>query len=176
MVRGFIRPGRAELEPAFQVHRAPFPPSPGEYLLTALDARGHILASVPFAPSAIEDLPGEPDLAGFAFVIPLTVAMADSLAVLRVSLHGATLGERHAPGHGAGGEAFEPHAARDGHGLVRLRWDAQARPEVIVRDPASGEILSMGADGHLTVDTRAHELECLFSDGLSTLVRKVAVQ
>jgi len=175
LVRGLLRQGRAELEAAFQVRREPLPPRPGEYLLTALDARGAVLASVPFAPDAVED-GTEPDLGAFDFVIPMTQAMKDGLAILRVSRGGLTLGERHAAGHGIGADDPRPHASRDGHGLVRLVWNPQAAQEVLVKDARTGEVLSLGAGGRLALGTRAHELECLFSDGVRTRARKVPVQ
>ena len=175
LVRGMLRQGRAELEAAFQVRREPLPPEPGGYLLTALDAHGAVLASAPFAPEEIED-EDDPGLGAFAFVIPMTRAMQDGLATLRVSRNGETLGERHAAGRGLRGDDPRPHAGRDGHGLVHLVWDPQAHPEVLVKDARTGEVLSMGAGGRLALETRAHELECLFSDGLRTLARRVPVQ
>jgi hypothetical protein len=176
LVSGGLRHGLAELDAAFQVRRTPIPPSPGEYRLTALDAHGRVLDQVPFAPAEVEDLDQEPGLGVFTLVIPMTQAMKKSLATLRVSRDGVTLGERHAAGRGLTGEAFTPHATRDGHGLVHLLWDPRSYPEVIVTDGHSGQVISLGAGGRLALETRAQELECLFSDGLRTVVRRVPVQ
>jgi hypothetical protein len=176
LVRGQLLRGQAELEPAFQVHRAPaLPGAGGDYLLTALDAQGGVLTSVPFAPAPLGDLADDSVPAAFCFVIPMTAQMQDSLATLRVSRDGVTLGERHGAGHGRGDEPH-PQAPRDGHGLVHLLWHAHAYPEVLVKDAHTGAVLSMGAGGRLELETRAHELECLFSDGLRTLRRRVTVQ
>ena len=59
---------------------------------------------------------------------------------------------------------------------MHLQWNPQAYPEVLVKDARTGTGLSMGAGGRLELETPAHELECLFSDGLHTVVRKVTVQ
>jgi hypothetical protein len=173
LVRGLFQDGRIRLEAAFRVRRPPLLPEPGDYVLSALEPRGHALANVPFALQLAEDVPGSQPMGSFAFVVPLSQARQDSLAVLRVTRGDQILAElRAAPG--ASG-APQPRAARDARGLVQLQWDPQSYPEVLVRDPRTGDVLAMGPGGRLELETRAPELECLFSDGLHTLVRRVPV-
>lgn len=175
LVQGLIRDGRAILDPAFQVRREPIP-AEGDFVLTALDAHGQVLETVPFGPGGLEDLASESGLGAFTLVLPMTQAMQESLATLRVSHNGVALGERHATGARAHAHPPQAHAARDGHGLVHLQWDPRGYPWVLVKDAGTGTMITMGSGGRLELPVRAPELECRFSDGLHTFVSKVAVQ
>ena len=55
-------------------------------------------------------------------------------------------------------------------GLASLDWDASAEPMVLVRDPASGQVLGFGREGALNFDpgTGAGALELHFSNGVSS--------
>jgi hypothetical protein len=61
-------------------------------------------------------------------------------------------------------------------GLVQFHWDARAYPEAMVRNACTSHILGLARGGRLELDTPARELECLFSDGLRTILRRVAVR
>jgi hypothetical protein len=173
VVTGSLLPGRVQWEPAFQLHRSPVLPRPGPFLLEALDDQGAVLEQVPFEPEAVEDDP-ESSAGMFSFVIPLTPAMKARLHTLRITKDGAVLGELHAAPPVRGGKAEpNPHAARDAHGQVHLVWDPETYPEVLVKDAHSGSVLGLGAGGKLELESHGHELECRFSDGLHTVIRRV---
>jgi len=55
---------------------------------------------------------------------------------------------------------------------TQLSWDADRYPDVLVRDAASGDILTFGRDGRVFVPTTT-ALEVTFSDGISTVTRRV---
>jgi hypothetical protein len=60
-------------------------------------------------------------------------------------------------------------------GKVRVDWDAEASPLVLVREPRSGQVLADASGGEADLDTEAPELELLMSDGVRTTVRTVPV-
>ena len=89
---------------------------------------------------------------------------------------GRVLGTLRAPDSARIADRREPVAVPWGPGKVHLGWDHGTWPTVIVRDPATGEVLSLASGGSVELTTRLPELELLMSDGLRTLVRKVRVQ
>ena len=182
LVQGLLDQGRVSLQPAFQVRRPPLTPESGEYVLSALDSAGRVLERVPFAILTDEDDPEGDAEGSFTFVLPLTRAQLDSLALLRVTQDGAVLAELRSSAHGprtgqvaGGGERFHPRAGRDSHGRVHLRWDSGSYPEAMVKDARTGHVLALGPGGRLDLASRAQSLVCLFSDGLHTLVRRLPV-
>ena len=172
LVGGVIRQGRAELNPAFQAHRPPLAVRAGEYRLEALDEAGQVLAEQAFTPAAEED--GD-EAEAFVLFLPLDPHRQASLAALRVTRVGAVLGELRPAPHGRGITGFHPRALRGPHGLARLTWDARAYPEVMVKDPHTGEVVAMGRGGRLELDAPGPSLEAHFSDGLRTVVVTVPV-
>lgn len=63
----------------------------------------------------------------------------------------------------------EPAAVelRDGPaGRVRLRWDASRAPVVLVRDPATGQVISFARGGQVDLVTSRRELALSVADRL----------
>jgi len=170
-VTGTIHDGAVNLEPALEFRARPRAAAPGASTLSCLDAHGRTLLEVPFEPKATED----PELATFALLIPMTPALKEGLAELRVSsprARGAVRLESPAAPH-----AREPAAVRLAEGEVRVGWDAGAFPHVMIREGGTGEVLANteAADGEAQVSTGAKELELLMSDGVRTTTRKIPV-
>ena len=61
-----------------------------------------------------------------------------------------------------------PQARISGEGEISLTWDAGAHPLVMVRDAATGEVLSFAKGGALVLKTRAKNLELTLSSGVAS--------
>jgi hypothetical protein len=59
-------------------------------------------------------------------------------------------------------------------GRLRVHWDANAYPMVMVRDPETGEILSFARGGSVNVATRKHRVELVLSNGVQSKVTLAA--
>jgi hypothetical protein len=102
----------------------------------------------------------------FAFAIPLDLLGGGALETLRVSGGGrlaAHTASRSRPKLAA--PAAPGFMVRGGTEL-ELTWDAAAFPMAMVRDPATGEVLSFGRGGKVHLPVVPREVEVLFSDGL----------
>jgi len=165
LVWGQIDAGGAELEPAFQLTTRPvLPTEPGPYRIEGLDAAGAVLFSYSFTPSPVADMKG--DVRHFVYAIPARLAQTDRLARLRLVGPGVRAERRSA---GAEPARSAPATLRRRSGTeVRLEWDASRRPMALVRDPATGEVISIARGGGAALRTRAPELEVLLSDGVRT--------
>ncbi|NNG16906.1 MAG: hypothetical protein HKM89_10535 [Gemmatimonadales bacterium] len=176
LVWGRVRAGVIELEPAFELDGAPRPPSTGgRYLLEGFRADGSRLFSYAFEPESVADAPdGE---AHFAFTLPVA---GDRPASLRATGPGgqavATMkaGVPGAPGLQQGGGAAAQVRSL-GADRVELRWDRSQFPMVLVRDPATRQILSFARGGTATIRTFARELDLVYSDGVRSSSARVAV-
>ncbi len=121
----------------------------------------------------------------FAYVIPLGVSAGDRLARLRVrGSNGTTeLASAAAMRAGRGGRvamvqqqvAADGEASVVGSGSVRLKWNASAYPMALVRDAASGEILSFARSGDATIGVAGRELDVTFSDGVRSRHQRMTV-
>lgn len=174
LVWGRIGPGGTVLEPAFRVPSAGRPlPAGGPYRVEGRDASGALLFSHPFDAAEVADLPGGAER-HFAFVVPMG-ASADRLAELWVTGPGIAAATRRPP-PGAPRPARDPLATRPSAVQRRLTWDAGAHPMAMVRNAATGEILSFARGGEITLRTSATELDVQFSDGVRVERRRVVVQ
>ena len=54
-----------------------------------------------------------------------------------------------------------------------VTWDAATYPMAMVRDAATGEILSFARGGAATLWTRSRQFDVTFSDGVRSTVRQV---
>ena len=64
---------------------------------------------------------------------------------------------------------------RGGGGRVSLRWDATRHPLLVVRDPATGQILSLARNGATEVLTARGELALTASNRVRSRDLRVAV-
>ena len=157
LVWGRITENGPVLEPAFEVDAAVSLPAPGSHRLDAVGVDGSVLFSVPFSATALADLPSGPEEA-FAFVLPLD----PELAGLRITAAGRTVSLR-------AGRAEVPPAtslARDAAGRAVLRWDASRYPMVLVRDAATGQVLSFARGGELHLPMAGGRFQLTYSDGV----------
>jgi len=172
LVSGRIVDGQVEIEPAFVVAAAPSLPAPGPYALHLLDARGALIAAVPFAPDLVEaEVPGDPDQRHFAFALPVSSGWARDLARLRVVERstGLALPEAAtAAPRRLTAPPSRPAALASWPGRAYLSWDAGAHRRALVVDPRTGELIATLRDGEAFVATDARELEVLLSDGIRT--------
>jgi hypothetical protein len=172
---GRISGGSAVLEPAFELTTRPvLPSSPGPFAVEGLDATGTVLFSVPFQGAVVADHDGSGERQ-FAFAVPTRLARTDRLARLRLTGPGVHVerGPAAPAAHPAPPAASLRREARTG---LRLEWTEGHLPMALVRDAGTGEVLSFARGGEAVLDTRARELEVLFSDGIRTTRRTLRVQ
>jgi hypothetical protein len=167
LVWGRIVDGRAVLEPAFEIVTRPsLPKSHGPYSVEAAADDGARLFSLSFDASEVAD--DRPGARQFAFAVPLGGVSGDEVGSLRLSGPGGEAAAVRAPvapgplaAARAAGTAVEARAVAGG---VALRWDAAARPMVMVRDPDTGEVLSFARGGQVNVATSKRTLDVVVSD------------
>ncbi len=174
LIWGHIRNGEMVLEPAFQVNTRPrMPRRPGPYSVDATAEDGSRLFSLSFTPSQIADAPGEHQ--SFVFAVPVSSAQARRLHTLRLAGPGGQrLRSRTAPPRPTP-ITESVQVRRVAGGRVGVRWDARQHPMVMVRDGKTGEVLSFARGGSADVVTRNQEVDLVFSDGVRSRVKRVAV-
>jgi hypothetical protein len=158
LVWGRIESGRAVLEPAFRITARPsLPRRPGPYRVEGRASDGTRIFGLDFAPLELAD-----DLNGarhFAFAVPLTPDRAARLASLH--LEGGGVRASTVP---ASAEPAVVEVTRGVAGRLALRWDASKAPMIMVRDPATGDVLSFARGGSAEVATSRDELSLVVSD------------
>ena len=178
LVWGRVEEGRIVLEPAFRVTTRPHLPSgTGEYRLEGLDPEGASLFSVAFQATPVPDAPG--NQAHFAFALPLSSFDESRLRSLRVRGGGRApavaepvKGPEAAPAQEPGIRALRGPEGR----MAEVTWNAAAHPMALIRNPATGEVLSFARGGTVRIPTELEALEISFSDGLRStepVVREV---
>ncbi|HET6836488.1 MAG TPA: hypothetical protein VFH24_00525 [Gemmatimonadales bacterium] len=166
IVWGRIQNGHLVLHPAFQVVTRPsIPPRPGPYTLEATAADGTRLFSLSFAANPVADK--QNGSRHFAFAVPVDPALAAQVAALRLNGPGAPLAavaqSRGDLKRGVSADAVTLRREGDG---VTLQWDAGAHPLVVVRDPDTGEVLSLAREGRARIVTSKARLDLEVSDGV----------
>ncbi len=185
LVWGRIVNGVVTLEPAFEIS-APVsvPARRGPYLLEGLDDGGTVLFSYQFEGELVADQ--DIEQRQFAYVIPLSASRSDRLARLRVR-GGSRMAERASAAamavQGKGVVALrqqqplpDRQARMVGGGMVQLQWSSAAYPMALVRDAATGDILSFARNGDATIDVGGRELDITFSDGVRSRQERVTPQ
>jgi hypothetical protein len=164
VVWGRIVGGRAVLEPAFHVVTRPvLPRRPGAYTVEGNAADGSRVFGLSFDPVAVAD--DRRGAAHFAFAIPLDARSADRLEHLRLTGPGIGAEVSRTQAARRAGPVQAPAVIRAGGGLA-VRWDAAAHPMVMVRDVATGEVLSLARRGTVQVPAGGAEVELVLSDGV----------
>lgn len=179
MVWGHIRDGKMVLEPAFQVNTRPkLPQRPGPYSIEARAADGTTLLNLSFQADEVADAPGRHK--NFVFAVPLPSSAVARIATLR--LHGqgqqavvstAAAGESAGAQLNVGAKPDSVEVRRVGGGRVGLRWNARALPMVMVRDAATGEVLSLARGGDVELPGIKGEVELVMSDGVRSRVKRL---
>jgi hypothetical protein len=171
LVWGRIEDGEPVLEPAFQVVTRPnLPAHGGAYSVEGRDAAGGRLFHLSFTPQTVADDPHGGQ--HFAFAVPLQPDRAARLDAIRLSVPGrAAVSLRATTGAAT---ALDVRTARSAPGRVSVRWDPVAHPMVMVRDPATGQVLSFARGGAAEIATDRSDLEVQLSNGIAG--RSVRVQ
>jgi hypothetical protein len=158
LVWGRVEHGRAVLEPAFSlVARPSLPRRSGPYRIEGRSAGGGRVFGFDFAPLEVADDPRAAK--HFAFVVPVRPERAARL----VSLHLEGPGVR-ASLVPAAAQAPAVQVTRAAPGRVALRWDASKAPMLMVRDPATGQVLSFARSGAAEVAAPRDEVSITVSD------------
>ncbi len=172
LVWGRIENGQTVLEPAFQIVTRPsLPARSGSYSVEGRDVAGGRVFRLSFEPERVADDP----TGGrhFAFAVPLQPDRAARLDAIRLSVPGrGTVSVRAAA---AATAAIDLRTERAGPGRVSLRWNATAHPMVMVRDPASGQVLSFARGGAAEIATERTDLEVQLSIGILGRSVRIAV-
>lgn len=172
---GRITPEGPVLEPSFTaVTRPALPQREGPYTVRALAADGAELLTLRFDGARV-DHPEWTDQRAFAFAVPLSRLPMDRLDRLVLEVPGRAPVVRTrgvAPGEGGAEAAVRP----SGPGRVRVTWNEAAAPLVVVRDPATGAILSLARGGSVVVRTDAPELELELAGGVRSVRTRVRVR
>lgn len=169
LVWGRIQAGNVILEPAVVVDApARLPQGGGPHRVEGLDAAGDPLFGLAFAGDPVPDLPRGAE-EHFAFVVPLEAGMEGRLAQLRLVGHGLTAVRLPAAALRAGTTLPAVQAARARAGApLQVAWDA-GYPMAVVRDAATGEVLSFARGGAVTLPQAGGAVRVQLTDGVRAL-------
>lgn len=174
LVWGQIGPDGLRLEPSFEITASPsLPTRAGPNSIEALDASGRPIFDLSFAADPIDHMPG---VRQFAYVIPLP-ANVDAPASLRLRASGRTAiqsSRTMVAGREVAAGSSSATLTRVA-GRSRLQWDAATYPVAMVRDVATGQILSFARGGSTDIVTRGRDVEVTFSDGARSVRRAMRV-
>lgn len=167
LIWGRIINGSVILEPSFMVQApARLPSEPGPHRVEAFDAAGGRIFSLSFSGELVADLPAGAER-HFAYVVPLSAQEQARVAALRLTGNGLTtmrLPLRAATGVPAAPEVGAVRAGTE----TRVQWNP-AYPMALVRDAASGEVLSFARGGVVQVPAGRAGVSVQLSDGVVTL-------
>ena len=165
LVWGRMANGEVVLEPAFEVNARPSVPASGMHRVTFVGTDGREITTISFNGDQIADRPvGEET---FAFVIPRSMLRGRDIGSIRLTARSgrtATSVQSTAMTADAG-----MTLRRVGPRALRVRWDAQRFPVVMIRNPRTGNVLSFARGGDATVATESDEVEV----NLSNRVRSI---
>jgi len=172
LVWGRIVDGRPVLEPAFEVVTRPtLPQATGPYSVEGLTDDGARLFGFTFDAAEVADDPRR--TRHFAFAVPLSGAgRLGSLRLVAPGAQAAAVRARVAQPSGAA--APDSVVARRVAGGVALQWNASAHPMIMVRDAATGEVLSFARGGTAEVAAGSGELDLIVSDRVRSRHVRVA--
>jgi hypothetical protein len=161
LIWGRITPAGPVLEPAFFVDAPASLPGGGPHRLELTGAGGTTLMSVAFSASEVADTPTGPEQA-FAFVLPVSGAVADQVRELRLTSGGRRVVRQSAV------TAVDPATAlaRGSAGEAVIRWNAARYPMVLVRDGATGQLLSFARGGEVRLSSAVGSVSLTYSDGV----------
>lgn len=174
LVWGRIENGQPVLEPAFEIVTRPsLPAAGGEYSVEGRGPDGSRIFSLPFTPREVADAPG--DNRQFAFAIPMPADRASRLASLRLAGRGREAVSRSTAAIPRIGTAAPVSVRRSTDGGVALDWDVAAHPMLLVRDGATGQIMSFARGGRIHLPAGHSQLSVSFSNRVQSSEMRVAV-
>jgi len=170
LIWGRITPDQVVLEPAFRVQAPadPFPQS-GPHSLDLLAPDGSVLRTIRFEAPEVSDLPGGAER-HFAFILPLDSDSGRSLAGFAVRSGNLRATRAVPPNQDADPEL---RLTRVNSGQAELRWNAARYPMVLMRDLATGAIVSLARGGAVRVPAAGtSDFGLIFSDGVHSVTRQ----
>jgi hypothetical protein len=171
IVWGHISPDGVVLEPSYEaVTRPSLPGKAGRYRLTGSNDAGVKVLDLSFDGYAVDHMPG---VRMFSYAVPLSSLGGDAPTRLRLVADGVEV-ERTQTST-ASGTADDVHVERTGADKIRLRWNAERNPMIVVRDERTGAILSFARGGDAHVTTTAAQVEVNMSDGVRSITRRILV-
>jgi len=174
LVWGRIVDGEPVLEPSFQVVTRPkLPARRGPYSVEVTTADGSSLFHLSFAAERVADDPHGSE--HFAFAVPLPPGDAARLDAVRLAVPGRPTVSLRAVDEAAAGQAPALQATSLGGGRVALSWDAVRHPVVMVRDPATGQVISFARGGRSEVITDRPDLDVQLSNGVTGRAMRITV-
>ena len=173
---GHIGKNGVVLEPSFEIYApAKLPSRTGPYAISATDSAGNQVFAFSFDGEVIDHLPGERH---FAFVIPMRT-MASRPAAIRLTANGrVSLQRRAAPTTPVGITAATATPRRLSNltpARSRLQWDAKSYPMALVRDAATGQIISFARGGQIDFTSLKQDIEVTYSDGVQSVRSTVRI-
>ncbi|MBA3344175.1 MAG: hypothetical protein H0T44_02580 [Gemmatimonadales bacterium] len=169
LVWGRIENGVPVLEPAFQVTTRPtLPSASGPYTLEGRAEDGSAVFGISFAPTEVADARNGSQ--HFAFTVPMSPAKAARVATLRLAGRGRETSMSRSSVTPATVEVRPTTSGR-----VALTWDASRTPMVMVRDAATGQILSFARGGHAEIRTDRRDLSLTLSNRVQSRDVRVSV-
>jgi hypothetical protein len=175
LVWGRVSSEGVELNPTFSLDARPvLPDVAGPNVLRGTAADGRVLFEYSFAGTEVPHAtdPGERH---FAYFVPLGSRELESLHEIDVAGPSGRASRRAVPAVADGVDFAQQLAARlpglsemRRHGL-RLQWDAEHHPVLMVRDRNSGQVISFARGGELQLSATAIEglePEIVFSNGI----------
>lgn len=170
LISGRIEGGAVILNPVFALRTIPELPQGGPHRLELRDASGRTLYSAGFTGLGVTHV-GDGTDEHFAFAVPRAALAGGEPAMLQVQARGG-IAELRAPVAPALRVAAQGAALRSGRDL-RVTWSDPAVRGMIIRDAATGRILTIAYGPSALIPAQSGDLEILASDGLRTTVARV---
>jgi hypothetical protein len=165
LVWGQIVGGRAVIEPAFHVVTRPsLPRRPGPYSLEGTARDGSRVFDLSF--EAIEVADDDRGGRYFAFAVPLDASAAVRLESIRLAGPGIATAAVARSAASLRATAVQAPTVTRAAGGAAIRWDAAVHPMVMVRDAASGQVLSFARGGSVVVPAGVGGVDLVLSDGV----------
>jgi hypothetical protein len=181
LVSGRIAQDGLAVEPAFQIDAPPTVPAgdAGRHRLVGRDAAGATVFEIRFDGVEVADLEGGEE--HFTFAVPLGAGDAERLHTIALEAGDGRSTSRTASYTAAQlAAALQPEdaitAERQPDGSVRVRWDAQRFPMVIVREPDTRRILTFARAGEAVVIHTGARIEVVVSDGVRSGAKVVEIR
>ena len=177
LVWGRTQRGQLVLEPAFSIVTRPsVPREAGPYRIEGVSRSGRTVFSYAFVGEQPADA-NDATARHFAFAVPIDEATQAELATIRFSGPGAAAASMQtslAPA-GVSLAVNAVDAVATGTGGVRVQWNATGARMALIRDRATGQVLSFARGASADVRTRSSDLEVIISDGVRSTRRELRV-
>lgn len=159
IVWGRVHGSSLILEPAFLSDTRPsLPVKSGSHRVEGIDASGATVFSLSFEPERIST--DDPGARQFGFAVPMTAQTASRIVSLRLSGDGSVARVNAVSASAAPGVVASAVSSDE----VRLTWDDNAFPLLVVRDPDTREILAFARGGDIQLRTRKRSFDIAASN------------